>query len=1004
MKPRHPTYWRSYAQLADDPGFRDFVEREFPAGASELPEGIPRRQMLMLLGASLSLAGIAGCRKPVEHIVPYVDAPEQVIPGVPRHYATTMPFGHSAYGLVVESHEGRPTKIEGNPEHPTTAGRTGPWMQAAILDLYDPDRSRRVLRLGEPSGWEAFVAAWQELDATLVATGGQGLAVLAAPFSSPTLARLAAAFRARYPNARWATWEPLGDENVREGLRRATGVAAQPVHDLERAARIVALDADFLQTDPEMVSSARGFAAGRRNGVAGGEMNRLYAIESVYTVTGANADHRLRLRSGEIGGFVAALAAELAARGLAIEAAPGARPPAGVDPQWIGTLAADLLEHRGASVLIAGASQPPAVHAALVALNAALGNVGRTVRYPEPRDAALSSTAELSALAEAMRSGEVTTLVLLDSNPVYSAPADLDFAEALSAVEHTIHLGSHRDETALGCEWHLPRAHFLEAWGDCRDASGAPGVTQPLVQPLFGGRSDVELLGLLAGGEARPGHDLVRETWRGILGELGFEQRWNRLLHDGVLPGSPAPGATPRVGAGLPADLGNSGTGAAEGLELVFRGSPAVHDGRFANNAWLQELPDTMTKLTWDNAALVSPATAAELGLANEDVVRIGHEGRELELPVWIVPGHADGSIAVWLGYGRSAAGRIGNGVGANAYAVRTTAAPWFAGGATLTRTDRKHELASTQDHGSMEQRPLVRESTVDGFRRQPDFAQRMVKMPPLEQLIPDHDYATGYQWGMSIDLNVCTGCNACVVACQSENNVPVVGKQQVRNGREMHWLRVDRYFVSDGGDPAADPAPRAVFQAVPCMHCENAPCEQVCPVAATVHDDEGLNVMVYNRCIGTRYCSNNCPYKVRRFNFFNFTKHTPEIVKLAQNPDVTVRSRGVMEKCTYCTQRIAAARIQARLEDRELRDGEVRTACQQACPTEAIAFGNIRDPESRVSRLKAEPRDYAMLAELNNRPRTTFLAKLNNPHPDLAPAADPQPGDSHGAAGEEHP
>ena len=1061
------TYWRSLAQREDRPESRAFLEREFPEGASELPEGITRRDMMMLLGASLSLAGLAGCRRPVEEIVPFVNAPEEMVPGIPRSYATTMPFGRSAYGLIVESHEGRPTKIEGNPGHPSTLGASSARVQASVLGLYDPDRSQTVRLNGEARSWNEFVTAWEERSQAHATDGGAGLAVLSESFSSPTMARLASEFRARYPQAIWATYEAVSDENRLAGLRSATGRDLDLVLRLDEAAVILALDADPLLTDPEMIRHTRGFAAGRRAGPAGGAMNRLYAVEGVYSLTGAMADHRLRLESRQVAPFLAALAARVAPPEAGAAALAGAGVP-GVDPRWIDALAEDLLANSGRGVIVAGERQPAAVHAAVCALNTYLGNTGRTVAYYETTDAALPSVGSLASLVSAMQEGAVQTLVVLGGNPVFDAPADLDFAAAIVEVPHSIALGHTVDETSSQAEWHIPRAHYLEGWGDARAAGGTLSVVQPLILPLFGGRTPVEVLGLMVratgvtsvtgatgatgvtgatdttgatgvtgatgltgatavtgttgvtgtpgvtGGPDRPGYDIVRDTWRPILGEDEFDTKWNRVLHDGLLAGSELPEVVPELAAEPFAELARSIGGAAgsaeaagespAGLEIVFLPSPSVHDGRFANDGWLQELPDPLTKLTWDNPALVSPTTAASLGLASGDWVRLDYAGRSMELPVWLLPGMTDGVVALTVGYGRSHAGRVGSGVGVNAFAVRGSQALGFDSGARLTRLERTYPLSATQEHGSMEGRPLVRESTLTELRSQtaagteqaasPDgegasatdhpegqvsalgvFAEE----PHLFSLWQEHAYDQGHQWGMTIDLNSCIGCNACMVACQSENNVPVVGKAQVAMGREMHWIRLDRYF---SGEPSG--SPEVVFQPVPCMHCEDAPCEQVCPVAATVHDAEGLNVMVYNRCIGTRYCSNNCPYKVRRFNFFNLTKDTPEILQLAMNPDVTVRSRGVMEKCTYCTQRINREKIDARLAGRELRDGDVKTACQQACPASAIEFGDLRNPSSRIVQAKADPRNYALLGDLNTKPRTTYLAKVRNPNPGL--------------------
>jgi molybdopterin-containing oxidoreductase family iron-sulfur binding subunit len=789
---------------------------------------------------------------------------------------------------------------------------------------------------------------------------------------------------------------------------------------LDRAAVILALDADPLLTDPEMIRHARAFAAGRSAGApstrsatsSGQAMNRLYAVEGVYSLTGAMADHRLRLESRQIAPFLAALAARIAppeARALSTSSGQaaglaGAGVPS-VDSRWIDALARDLLANRGKGLIVAGERQPAAVHAAVCALNAHLGNTGTTVSYYETKDAALPSVSALASLVSAMNAGAIKTLVVLGGNPVFDAPADLDFASALSKVPESIALGHTVDETSSRAKWHIPRAHYLESWGDARAVGGTLSVVQPLILPLFGGRSPVEVLGLMVAGQDRPGYDIVRETWKPILGDAGFDTKWNRVLHDGLLSGSELPEVVPTLSGNPFAELAQVGAPdlkvgpAPSGLEIVFLPSPSLHDGRFANDGWLQELPDPLTKLTWDNPALVSPKTAETLGVASEDVVRLEYGGRSLELPVSILPGMADGVVALTLGYGRQRAGRIGNGVGFDTFPVRSSRAPGFDSGVTLTRLGRTYPLSATQEHGSMEGRPLVRESTVTELqsasapaRTEGAHAEDAPRAPKeggargvFEEgshhfsLWKEHAYDQGHQWGMTIDLNACIGCNACMVACQSENNVPVVGKAQVAKGREMQWLRVDRYF---SGEPSG--SPEIVYQPVPCMHCEDAPCEQVCPVAATVHDAQGLNVMVYNRCIGTRYCSNNCPYKVRRFNFFNFTKDTPDILKLAMNPDVTVRARGVMEKCTSCTQRITRATIDAKLAGRELRDGDVKTACQQACPASAIEFGDLRDRSSRVVKAKADPRNYALLDELNTKPRTTYLSKVRNPNPDL--------------------
>src|SRR4051812_5435162 len=844
--------------------------------------------MMTLVGASLSLAGLAGCRRPVEEIVPYVKAPEDVVPGMPRYYATTMPFGRSAYGLIVESHEGRPTKIEGNPAHPSTLGASSARVQASVLGLYDPDRSQSVALRGARKSWSDFVTAWAQVSEAHAADGGAGLAVLSESFSSPTLARLASELRARYPRLRWATYDAVSDESRLAGLRQATGRDLDLMLRLDRASVILALDADPLLTDPEMIRHARGFADGRRAGASGGAMNRLYAVEGVYSLTGAMADHRLRLESRQIAAFLAALAARLA-------------PPTtgsyrlqvtSIDPRWIDAVAKDLLANRGRSLIVAGERQPAAVHAAVCGLNTLLGNTGKTVSYYETKDAALPNLGSLTSLVSAMRAGAVQTLVVLGGNPVFDAPADLDFAAAMAKVPHSIAVSHAIDETSSKAEWHVPLAHYLESWGDARAVGGTLSVVQPLILPLFGGRTPVEVMGVMVSGQDRPGYEIVRETWKPILGEADFEKKWNRVLHDGLLAGSEVPEVAPDLKGEAVAELGRLGaasqaaSGSGRDLEIVFLPSPSLHDGRFANDGWLQELPDPVTKLTWDNPALVSPKTADTLGLANEDLIRLDYAGRSLELPVWIVPGMADQVVALTLGYGRVRAGRVGSGVGFDTFAVRSSRSPGFDSGVKVTRLGRKYPLSATQHHGSMEGRPIVRESTLTELRSSVTAQPARVDsahaadspQPPKKAGVPgalgvfeedphhfslwkEHTYDKGPQWGMTIDLNACIGCNACMVACQSENNVPVVGKIQVAKGREMHWLRVDRYF---SGEPSG--SPEMVFQPVPCMHCEDAPCEQVCPVAATVHDAQGLNVMVYNRCIGTRYCSNNCPYKVRRF------------------------------------------------------------------------------------------------------------------------------------------
>ncbi|UCD62879.1 MAG: TAT-variant-translocated molybdopterin oxidoreductase [Candidatus Zixiibacteriota bacterium] len=990
-------YWRSLDELAGSPEFRKWLHREFPQGGSELNNDWSRRNFLTLMGASLALAGLAGCRRPEQKIVPYVKPPEEVIPGIPQYYATTMPMGTSAYGIIVESHEGRPTKIEGNPKHPSTLGASNAWIQASILGLYDPDRSKRVMRGGQQSSWDDFVAFWREHSAKYDGNGGEGLAVLSEPFSSPTLARLKREFEKKYPRAKWVTYDPVSDENIYEGMRIATGEVLQPVYDLSQADVIVSIDCDFLGTESENIALTRGFAEGRRLGSESDSMNRLYVLEEGYSITGAAADHRYAYSKDDwawvpVTVSLFRLAAELMDKGLRLPGFNFGDPyPSGFDPdEWypqvlhmIRAAAADLLTAKSRAVVVAGRSQPPAVHALALALNDALGSLGTCVKLYRPGFDSVSSMKDLVDLTGEMRSGRISTLITVSGDPAYNTPADAEFTDAFNSVEHSIHLSDYVNETSRQSTWHIPKAHYLESWGDAQAAGGTASVIQPLIAPLYGGVSPAECLNTLATGENTPGYDIVRKTWRSMVRSGDFERQWRRILHDGSYEKSLSSEVKPKIDlASVALSVSETrlpfGDGHHLSLALQFRASPSVFDGRFANNGWLQELPHPITRLTWDNAALISPRTAEVHNLRNEDVVKLTYREREIELPVWIVPGMADNTVLLELGYGQKNLGRVANAAGFNAYALRDSRWPDFDTQLSMTKLDRKYPLASTQDQGSMEGRPLVREATLEEYRKHPNFAPEAVHHPPLVSMWEDHKYDKGYQLGMAIDLTACTGCNACTIACQSENNIPIVGKEQVRKGREMHWIRVDRYFIGDINRPAA------VYQPVACQHCEMAPCEQVCPVAATMHDDEGLNAMVYNRCIGTRYCSNNCPYKVRRFNFFNFTKDTPEVTKMVNNPDVTVRSRGVMEKCTYCVQRINRVRIEAKKNDRQIGDGEIQTACQQACPTEAIVFGNVNDPGSRVAKVKKRNRNYDLLGELNIRPRTSYLAKIRNPNPEV--------------------
>ncbi len=977
-------FWQSLEELQETPEFLAFLHREFPENASELHDPEGRRQFLKIMGASMALAGLAGCtRQPEEKIVPFVRAPEDMIPGRPLYFATALTEGGYASGVLVESHMGRPTKIEGNPEHPASLGATDAQGQADILNLYDPDRSRTLTYLGDIRVWDDFVSALRgALDAQR-GLGGSGLRILTETITSPTLGAQIDAILEEFPAAKWHQWEPGGAHSARAGAVLAFGRPVDTRYDFSRANVVLTLDADFASAGPGRLRYIRDHAATRK--LEGGRttMSRLYAVESAPGLMGSQADHRLHLKPSEVEGFARALDAALGG------AAGGAW------AAWIAPLVTDLRANPGASIVMPGECQSPAVHALAHSVNARLGNVGKTVFHAAPAEVRpIDQMASIGELAADMEKGAVSLLVVLGANPAFTAPSDLDFARKMDAVPLRVHLGLYDDETAERCHWHVPQAHALEAWGDARAYDGTVTIQQPLIAPLYPGcKSPHEMLTAFSARPSVHGHDVVRDYWR-TSGALGadFERGWRRALHDGFVAGSALPAiALAPSGGTTPAP---AATGAPAGMEIAFRPDPTIGDGRYANNGWLQELPKPLTKLTWDNAAHMSPATARRLGISIErtargattDVVELRYRGRSVQAPAWIMPGHPDDTVTVHFGYGRRRTGRVGSNTGFDAYALRTSDAPWSGRGLEVVKTGARYTMACTQDHWSMEHRDVVRARTLDEYHATPDYARKAVHEPSREMtMYPNYRYE-GHAWGMSIDLNACVGCNACVVACQAENNIPVVGKQQVAMSREMHWLRIDRYYAGGENDP------ETYHQPMMCVHCENAPCEVVCPVAATVHSDEGLNDMVYNRCVGTRYCSNNCPYKVRRFNFFLYADFETTSLKLMRNPDVTVRSRGVMEKCTYCVQRINQAKMEATAEGRGVRDGDIVTACQAACPAQAIVFGDINDKDSRVAKLKAEPRAYGVLSDLNTRPRTTYLAAVRNPNPAMPapPAGEP--------------
>ncbi len=1018
-------FWRSVSDLQEDPEFKAVAKDEFMPGAEEPPSGTNRRQFLTLMGASLAMGGLAACRRPVEKILPYARKPEEVIEGIAQHYATAMPWQGHLRSLLVKSSEGRPTKIEGNPDHPEGHGATSVFEQASLLNLYDPDRSSVVLEEGSNRSWSDFLNFAREIHDT---AADRRLAVVMEASNSPTVQALQALLREQFEDVHWVTYDPRGGDNARLGMQEAFGAPYHPSYNFGDADVIVSLDADFLgSTDINSVNNSRSFAEGRRVSSPEDEMSRLYVVESSYTITGAQADHRKRMRSTDVKAFAAAVAAQL---GVGDVAGVGDR---FADDPLVEAIVEDLQTAGSNGLLLAGDTQPPEVHALCAAINDALGAIGSTVELYDSGEEELEPAAvSLARLAGEMRDGEIDTLLMLGVNPAYDAPADTGFAEALGDVRRTVHVGHHVDETAEVCQWHVPLAHYLETWGDGRSYDGTLSVIQPLIAPLYeDAHSALEVLNVFATGRDQSGYDIVRTQWRGVLTE-NFERDWRRVLHNGFQPDTGYDTVTPSAGqVSLSDDV-------ADGLEIVFRLDPSVYDGRFANNAWMQELPDPTTKIVWDNVAIVSPATAEELGLEVRysagkyyaDVVEITVGDNSVEVPVWIQPGHANDSIAVQLGYGRNiqslrperrthffntddytdvyGQGRaIGTGVGTNVAPLRTTDAMQVAHDVSVSRTGQTYMIATTMEHGAIEieRRPLYRMGTLEEFRENPEFVMDVepyipkgydaMEYPalweedhPKDQPAMRNNPYYKNQWGMSIDLNACTGCNACVVACQSENNIQVVGKQEVSLGREMHWLRIDRYFVSPGLEPEDVPEdPQMVLQPVPCQHCENAPCESVCPVSATYHSPDGMNQMIYNRCIGTRYCSNNCPYKVRVFNYYNWSKTIPASTKMAQNPDVTVRSRGVMEKCSYCIQRIRGTQKRANIEDRDIRDGEVKTACQQACPAGAITFGDLNDDDSELNRWRENPRRYQMLSEYNLKPRTSYLGRVRNPNPRLEEA-----------------
>jgi molybdopterin-containing oxidoreductase family iron-sulfur binding subunit len=1058
-------YWRSLNELADTPEFRGWLEREFPAGAAQLEgDEVSRRSFLKLMGASMALAGFGlnSCRKPEMHLVPFSKSVEWTIPGKPLYYATAMPRRTGAIPLVATTNDGRPTKLEGNPLHSESAGATDAFAQAAVLDLYDPARSKRFVQDGKTSDRTTFDKYIEELRPKLAANSGAGLAFLAEETHSPTRERLRTELEKQFPRMRWCVYEPLLSEAQHFSTSISFGENTRLIPQLDQADVVLALDSDFLNCGEGDLPSIRGFTSRRRVREAKDSMNRLYVIENRFTLTGAMADHRLRYAASQIPAITHALASKIAVAtkdpGLSsvlitLKAPNNAEK---YDHRWLEQAAQDLLAKPGASLVVAGPDQPVVVQLLVYAMNVALKNVGKTLLIREIRSN--PRTNSILQLAREISAGRVQQLFILGGDPVYNAPRaltqdptrhlPLDWEDLQKKVPEVVRVGYYEDATSALSKWHVPAAHFLETWGDALTAGGAYLAIQPMILPLFGGVAEIELLSALLGRPKVEGPALVKETFQTTAPPGDFDAAWSRFLHDGFAEHIPQTNKPPKFNA-------NSAGGIAHNLwrsppaptmdapEIVLVGSYAMDDGRYINNGWLQELPDPITKLTWDNAALMSPAFARHIGVKDGDLVQVAVTDtmkdakgqpikRELVIAALISPGHADNSITISLGYGRKHTGPVGEEAGFNAYLLRTSSNPHYivADGLAIasvkvTKVGREYPLSITQDHFSIEGRGLVREATLEHYRGEPEFVKAIAgdeEMPnKLPSLYTHPPLDAPQQWGMSVDLNVCTGCSACVIACQSENNIPIVGKLQVSHGRVMHWIRIDRYYASkkpfneDKGDWPENP--EIVNEPMMCQHCENAPCETVCPVNATVHSEDGLNVMAYNRCIGTRYCSNNCPFKVRRFNYFDYTqrpigkkkiagefsvyreyfaplteKGAADTIKMQKNPNVTVRMRGVMEKCTYCVQRIEEAKIAAHVRagasaNTLIPRDSFTTACAQVCPTEAIVFGDIKDPESRVSKLKAQDRNYRLLKYLNVNTRTSYLARIRNPNPKMPDA-----------------
>ncbi|MDA9716617.1 Fe-S-cluster-containing hydrogenase [Candidatus Marinimicrobia bacterium] len=986
-------YWKSLKDISSEDDYNRFLKQS----EHNVDNGLSRRNFLSLIAASVALAGLEGCKKPVQKIIPYVEAEIGTIPGIPKYYASTLPFKNNALGVVIENHDERPVKVEGNEKHPTTLGKSNSFAQASTLEMYDPDRARGVKFEGNKVDWNEYLKFAKSLNDG----NGKGLAVLMQESSSPTIKSIQEDFKKNLPNADWVVYESVNNENLYDGIGLAFSKRLQPLYRLEKAQIIVSLGSDFLGVDDNNIYHTRKFAQNRNIVDENSTMNRLYVAESSISSTGSSADHRLNVPQHEMENLLAELAYELKQLGLRIEA----KKVKSSNNLWVKAAAKDLFDGRGESIIIGGSSLSKEFHQLIALINY---NLKAPVDYYPLNMSQVSSIKNFESLCNDMKNGKINNLIILGANPVYDSPADFDFAESLKKVKNSVHLTNIIDETSKLCSWNIAMNHYFECWGDAMTYDGHVSIVQPQIMPLFDSKSIIQILSPIVYSKEQSAYDTVKNVWKSNIIKSGnFDREWDKVLHDGLYKKPIFKKLNVRPASKISTAVLNNYSLDNDKFEIVFCPSSSVYDGRYANNGWLQEIPKPITSLTWDNAALISMKVAKKLNIKNGQMLEISVGDNTINIPAFITPGQNQKSITLELGYGRKFNGRIGNEVGFNVYPLRSSDSPSFILNGSIKVLNETYPLASTQDHHGLEDDKyaapgfddlankeaqsripeLVKQSTFDYYKDNPDWVQKKVEQHKPDKnrswadhsmYNPDWDYSKGPQWGMSIDLTSCTSCNACSIACQSENNIPVVGKQQVMNGREMHWIRIDNYFAGDPDNPEVS------TQSVACVHCELAPCESVCPVAATTHSSDGVNQMTYNRCLGTRYCANNCPYKVRKFNFYNYTKDLPEVVQMAMNPDVSIRFRGVMEKCTYCYQRISSARITAENEGREIKDGDFQVACQQSCPADAIKFGDINDPNSEVSKAKRRNRDYALLAHLGTAPRTTYLAKIRNQNPML--------------------